>query len=80
MHRRFVAHLYFAQNITLNKGAKISFRTLYTRMDFSAAAAQSMLVDEQGLTSLDDIKVLTKQPEGRVPLQEGHTLPRWPQS
>jgi hypothetical protein len=79
MHRRFVAHLYFAQSITLNKGTKIAIRTLYTRMGFSAAAAQSM-VDKQGLTLLDDIKVLTKQPEGQVPLQEGHTLPRWPQS
>jgi hypothetical protein len=40
--------------------AKNAIRTLYTRMGFSAAAAQSML-DEQGLTSLDDIKVLTDQ-------------------
>jgi len=37
-----------------------AIRTLYTRMGFSVAAAQSML-DEQGLTSLDDIKVLTDQ-------------------
>ena len=37
-----------------------AIRSLYTRMGFSVAAAQSM-VDEQGLTSLDDIKVLTDQ-------------------
>ena len=37
-----------------------AIRSLYTRMGFSVTAAQSM-VDEQGLTSLDDIKVLTDQ-------------------
>jgi hypothetical protein len=33
---------------------------LYTRMSFSVASAQSM-VDEQGLTLLDNIKVFTDQ-------------------
>ena len=37
-----------------------AIRLLYTCMGFSAAAAQSM-VDEQGLTSLEDIKALTDQ-------------------
>ena len=40
--------------------AEIAIRSLYTRMGFPAAAAQSM-VDEQGLTLLDNIKVLTNQ-------------------
>ena len=37
-----------------------AIRSLYTRMGFSVAVAQSM-VDEQGLTLLDDIKILTDQ-------------------
>jgi hypothetical protein len=56
----FCCSLIFRLDIIVNMAAEIAIRTLYTRKGFSAAAAQSM-VDEQGLTSLDDIKVLTDQ-------------------
>ena len=38
-----------------------AIRSLYTRMGCSVVAAAQSMVDEQGLTSLDDIKVLTDQ-------------------